>query len=96
MSSFSKSATPCRLVQLAANNYVPPKLVEPAEVDTIPLVTPESAVASILSAADQYDGPDCAPRQFDGFPGVTYINQQNLLGLYMILDHQVCPREHSY
>lgn len=87
----SGERSPCRLVQVAASNYVPPTLLEPAEADTLPLVTPESAVASILSAADQYDGPDCAPRQFDGYPGVAYINQQNMLGLYRILAHQVCP-----
>jgi hypothetical protein len=79
----------CRLVQLAANNYVPPKLLEPMEGDTIPLVTPDSAVASIFSVADQYDCPDCAPRQFDGFPGVSYVNQQNMLGLYRVLAHPV-------
>lgn len=54
-------------------------------------MTPDSAnLPTALSGMGEHgDFQDFAPRVFDKYPGILYVHQQNLPGLYRILCHQV-------
>lgn len=84
----------CRLVALGTQNFVPVNNAEPTEVETVPLsaLTPDSAnLPTALSGMGEHgDFQDFSPRMFDKYPGILYVHQQNLPGLYRILCHQVC------
>lgn len=81
------------LVALGTQNYVPINHVaEPTEVETVPLsaLTPESAnlPMALSGMVEHGDSQDYSPRMFDKYPGILYVHQQNLPGLYRILCHQ--------
>lgn len=68
-------------------------VAEPTEVETVPLssLTPESAnlPMALSGMVEHGDSQDYSPRMFDKYPGILYVHQQNLPGLYRILCHQV-------